>query len=107
RFQSFKISGGGNWNNYSTNSLVDHILINNSQFAHSYFFKFTSTFMKTVEVDLGYSWDQNFYKSTNARNTFSTHSPKIEVDWDIWNGLKLNADYTYNTYLNKASNTKS
>lgn len=107
RFQSFKISGGGNWNNYSTNSLVDQSLINNSQFAHSYFFKFTSTIMKTVEVDLGYSWDQNFYKSTNARNTFSTHSPKIEVDWDIWKGLKLNADYTYNAYSNKASQTKS
>jgi hypothetical protein len=63
--------------------------------------------MKTVEVDLGYTWDQNFYKSTNARNTFNTHSPKIEVDWDIWNGLKLNADYTYNAYFNEASQTKS
>ncbi|MCE7056107.1 carboxypeptidase-like regulatory domain-containing protein [Algoriphagus sp. AGSA1] len=107
RFQTFKVSGGGNWNNYSTNSLVDQNLVNNSQFTHSYFFKFTSTFMKTVEVDLGYSWDQNFYKSTNARNTFSTHSPKIEVDWDIWKGLKLNSDYTYNAYLNKASATTS
>jgi len=107
RFHSFKISGGGKWNNYKTNSMVNQGLIKNSQFAHSYFFKFTSTFMKTVEVDFGYTWDQNFYRSTNASNTFSTHSPKIEVDWDIWNGLKLNADYTYNAYLNKAADTKS
>ena len=107
RFQSFKISGGGNWNTYATNSLVDQNLIKNSQFAHSYFFKFTSTFLKTVEVDLGYTWDQNFYKSTYAKNTFDTHSPKIEVDWDIWKGLKLNADYTYNAYFNKAAQSKS
>ncbi|MFC5624525.1 TonB-dependent receptor [Algoriphagus winogradskyi] len=107
RFQTFKISGGGNWNNYATNSLVDQNYIQNSQFAHSYFIKYTSTFMKTVEVDLGYTWNQNFYNSTNAKNTFNTHSPKIEVDWDIWNGLKLNADYTYNAYMNKASGTTS
>ena len=42
-----------------------------------------------------------------VENTFVTHSPKLEIDLDIIKGLKLNADYTYNAYLNKGSNTQS
>jgi hypothetical protein len=107
RFEKFKVSGGGRWNNFSTNTLLDDRLNENSQFSHTYDFRITSTFFKKLEVDVKYGWNQNFYQSATIKNTFNTHSPSIELDLDIWKGLKLNADYTYNAYFNQQANTKS
>ena len=107
RFEKFKVSAGGNWNNFSTNMLLDDRLNENSQFSHTYDFRITTTFFKKLEVDLKYEWNQNFYQSANIKNTFNTHSPSIEIDLDIWKGLKLNADYTYNAYFNQQAGTKS
>jgi hypothetical protein len=107
RFEKFKLSAGGNWNNFSTNTLLDDRLNRNSQFSHSYDFEITATFFKKLEVDLKYEWNQNFYQSATIKNTFNTHSPSLEIDLDIWKGLKLNADYTYTAYFNQQAGTKS
>lgn len=106
-FSRFKIQGSGRWNAFSTQTILNQMPNLNRQFAQNYNLKLTTTFFKKLEVDLGYTFEKNRYSATNAQNTFSTHSPKIELDWDIWKGLKMNADYTYNAYFNQAAGNKS
>ncbi|TDQ16356.1 carboxypeptidase family protein [Algoriphagus boseongensis] len=102
-----KFEVGGRWNAFKTNLFLDELPAENQQFSQTYDTKLTTTFFKVLEVDLGYSFTANNYNSGAIQNTFTTHSPKVEIDLDIFKGLKLNADYTYNTYLNKASGTQS
>ncbi|MCS5488921.1 carboxypeptidase-like regulatory domain-containing protein [Algoriphagus limi] len=103
----FKFEVGGNWNAFSTNLLLDDLPAQNKQFSQTYDTKLTTTFFKVLEVDFAYSFTTNRYNSGNLENTFTTHSPRIEIDLDIFKGLRLNADYTYNTYLNRAAGTQS
>lgn len=107
RYNRFKLAAGGLWNAFLTNLVLDERLIQNEQVSQTYDFKLTSTFFKVLEVDLGYAFTTNTYNSGALSNTFSTHSPKVEIDLDIYKGLKLNADYTYNSYLNQASGIRS
>ena len=102
-----KFEVGGQWNSFSTNLILDERPTQNQQFSQTYDTKVTTTFFKVLEVDLGYSFTANNYNSGPIQNTFTTHSPKVEIDLDIVKGLKLKADYTYNTYLNKATGTQS
>lgn len=107
RYSRFKLSAGGRWNAFSTNLVLDENPTRNEQFSQTYDFKITSTFFKVLEVDLSYAYTKNKYNSGAIENTFSTHSPKVEIDLDIYKGLKLKADYTYNSYLNQASGVRS
>lgn len=107
KFNTFKISGGGRWNAFTTNNLINDVVNQNKQFSQTYEAKATTTFFKKVEVDLSYTFSTNQYKGQSTQNTFNTHTPKIELDWDIWKGLKLNTDYALNTYTNKGAGTKS
>lgn len=102
-----KFEVGGQWNSFSTNLILDERPTQNQQFSQTYNTKVTTTFFKLLEVDLGYSFTANNYNSGPFQNTFTTHSPKVEIDLDIFKGLKVKADYTYNTYMNKASATQS
>jgi hypothetical protein len=103
----FKFELGGQWNSFTTNLVLDDRPAQNQQFSQTYNTRLTTTFFKVLEVDLGYSFMVNQYVSGPVENTFSTHSPKLEIDLDIVSGLKLKADYTYNTYLNQAAATRS
>ncbi len=107
RYSRFKLSAGGRWNAFSTNLVLDENQTLNEQFSQTYDFKITSTFFKVLEVDLSYAFTTNKYNSGQIENTFSTHSPKVEIDLDIYKGLKLKADFTYNSYLNQASGVRS
>jgi len=107
RYNRLKFELGGRWNAYSTNLVLNDMPSRNEQFSQTYDTKVTTTFFKVLEVDLGYSFTGNQYTSGEIKNTFSTHSPKVEIDLDIYKGIKLNADYTYNTYLNQASGIRS
>ena len=102
-----KFEFGGRWNAFSTNLILDDRPTQNQQFSQTYDTRLTTTFFKVLEVDLGYSFMVNKYLSGPVENTFSTHSPKLEIDLDIVKGLKLKADYTYNAYLNQAAATRS
>jgi hypothetical protein len=107
KFNTFKMSASGGWNSFTTNNLINDEVNQNKQFSQNYQLKGTTTFFKKVEVDLSYTFATNKYQGQSTQNTFNTHTPKIEVDWDIWKGLKLNADYALNTYNNKGSGTQS
>ncbi|GAA0880608.1 carboxypeptidase-like regulatory domain-containing protein [Algoriphagus jejuensis] len=107
RYNRFKFALGGRWNAFSTNLVLDENPSRNEQFSQTYDTKVTTTFFKILEVDLGYAFTGNNYTSGSIQNTFSTHSPKLEIDLDLFKGLKLNADYTYNSYLNRASGIRS
>jgi hypothetical protein len=102
-----KFELGGRMNAFKTNLILDDLPRENRQFSQTYDTKLTTSFYKILEVDFGYSFTANRYNSGRVQNTFATHSPKIEIDLDIFKGLKLNADYTYNAYLNKATGTQS
>ncbi|WP_275872368.1 carboxypeptidase-like regulatory domain-containing protein [Algoriphagus sp. CAU 1675] len=102
-----KFEVGGRWNAYKTNLFLGNLPTENRQFSQTYDTKLTTTFFKVLEVDLGYAITANNYNSGNIQNTFTTHSPKLEIDLDIFKGLKLKSDYTYNAYLNKATGTQS
>lgn len=105
-FNKMKIEFGGRWNSFQTNSFLDELLIQNEQFSQTYDTKFTSTFFKVLEAKMGYAFTANQYVSGRIDNTFTTHSPKLEIDLDLFKGLKLEADYTYTAYLNKAQGTQ-
>jgi hypothetical protein len=107
RLEKFKVSVGANWNNFSTNTLLDDRINENKQFSHTYDFRITTTFLKKLEVDLKYEWNQNLYQSANIKNTFNMHSPSIIIDFDIWKGLELNVDYAYNAYFNQQAGNRS
>ena len=102
-----KFELGGRWNAFQTNLFLDEMPTQNRQFSQTYDTKLTTTFFKVLEVDFVYSFSANQYNSGNAQNTFTSHSPKLDIDLDIFKGLKLKADYTYNTYLNQATATQS
>jgi len=106
-FNKMKVEVGGNWNAFQTNLFLDDQLTQNEQFSQTYETKLTSTFFKVLEAKLGYSFTANQYVSGRIDNTFTTHSPKLEVDLDLVKGLKLVADYTYSAYLNQAMGTRS
>jgi hypothetical protein len=106
-FNKMKFELGGNWNAFQTNLFLDDQLTQNQQFSQSYDTKFTSTFFKVLEAKLGYSFTANQYVSGRIDNTFTTHSPKLELDLDLLKGVKLLADYTYSAYLNQAMGTRS
>lgn len=106
-FNKMKFELGGNWNAYQTNLFLDDQLTQNEQFSQTYDTKLTSTFFKVLEAKIGYSFTANQYVSGRIDNTFTTHSPKLEVDLDLVKGLKLVADYTYSAYLNQAMGTRS
>jgi hypothetical protein len=101
-----KIELGGRWNAFSTNLLLDEIMVQNQQFSQVYDSKITTTFFKKLEVDLGYSLLVNSYQSGLVKNTFAMHSPKLEIDFDVLKGLKLKVDYTYNSYSNQVASTR-
>ncbi|PZV83594.1 carboxypeptidase family protein [Algoriphagus aquaeductus] len=102
-----KFEIGGRWNAFSTNLILDDRPTQNQQFSQTYDTKLTTTFFKILEIKAGYSFTANDYTSGQLQNTFVTHSPRLEIDLDIVKGLKLKADYTYNTYLNQAASTRS
>ena len=106
-FNKMKFEFGGRWNSFQTNSFLDEVLIPNQQFSQTYNTKLTSTFFKVLEAKIGYSFTANQYVSGRIDNTFTTHSPKLEVDLDLVKGLKLVADYTYSAYKNQAVGTRS
>jgi hypothetical protein len=106
-FNKMKFELGGNWNAFQTNLFLDDQLTQNEQFSQTYDTKLTSTFFKVLEAKIGYSFTANQYVSGRIDNTFTTHSPKLEVDLDLVKGLKLVADYTYSAYLNQAMGTRS
>ncbi|MBN7817088.1 carboxypeptidase-like regulatory domain-containing protein [Algoriphagus pacificus] len=107
KFNTFKVTASGQWNSFTTNNLINDEVNQNKQFSQTYNMKATTTFFKKVEVDFGYTFSTNKYNGLNSQNTFNTHTPKFEVDWDIWKGLKLNADYAFNTYTNTGAGTQS
>lgn len=107
RYNRFKLEAGGRWNAFSTNLILDENPTRNEQLSQTYDIKATSTFFKVLEVDLGYAFTVNNYNSGELSTTFTTHSPKVEIDLDIYKGLKLNADYTYNSYLNQKNGVRS
>ena len=107
KFNTFKVTASGQWNSFTTNNLINDEVNQNKQFSQAYNMKATTTFFKKVEVDFGYTYSTNKYNGLNSKNTFNTHTPKFEVDWDIWKGLKLNADYAFNTYTNTGAGTQS
>ena len=106
-FNKMKFEFGGRWNSFQTNSFLDEVLIPNEQFSQTYDTKLTSTFFKVLEAKIGYSFTANQYVSGRIDNTFTTHSPKLEVDLDLVKGFKLVADYTYSAYQNQAVGTRS
>ena len=106
-FNKMKFEVGGNWNAFQTNLFLDDQLTQNEQFSQTYDTKLTSTFFKVLEAKIGYSFTANQYVSGRIDNTFTTHSPKLEVDLDLVKGVKLVADYTYSAYLNQAMDTRS
>ncbi|HSF55415.1 MAG TPA: carboxypeptidase-like regulatory domain-containing protein, partial [Algoriphagus sp.] len=80
RYNRFKLDAGGRWSAFSTNLVLDENPTRNEQFSQTYDFGVTSTFFKILEVDLGYSFTANNYNSGEIKNTFTTHSPKVEID---------------------------
>jgi len=106
-FNKMKFEFGGNWNAFQTNLFLDDQLTQNQQFSQTYDTKLTSTFFKVLEAKIGYSFTANQYVSGRIDNTFTTHSPKLEIDLDLLKGVKLLADYTYSAYLNQAMGTRS
>ncbi|MCE2708209.1 MAG: Plug and carboxypeptidase regulatory-like domain-containing protein [Algoriphagus sp.] len=106
-FNKMKFELGGNWNAFQTNLFLDDQLTQNEQFSQTYDTKLTSTFFKVLEAKFGYSFTANQYVSGRIDNTFTTHSPKLEIDLDVVKGVKLVADYTYTAYLNQAMGTRS
>lgn len=102
-----KFEVGGQWNAFSTNLVLNELPAQNQQFSQTYDTRLITTFFKILEVKLSYAFTSNQYNSGEIQNTFTTHSPKLDIDLDIVKGLKLNADYTYNTYLNQQTRTES
>lgn len=66
------------------------------------------TFFKNYpNIEIGYTKDFNNYRSSNITNNFENDNFFINVQYDFLNDFIVKADYAFDNYHNKSSNTKN
>ncbi len=106
-YRKFKVTLGGNVSYAISNNLFtlqDGTTENEefTSFSQSYRTRFSTTFRKAPNFDIGYNLSINRSDQGNNANTFTTHSPFVNFNSYITNELVFNTKYTYNNFRNQS-----
>lgn len=107
RFDSFSINGSGRISRSVSNNLISDIANENVSFQQTYNASITTTFFKKLNIDIGLEKTFNNYEGNNTSSKFENNKPFIKLDVSFLNGFRLDVDYEYNNYQNKASGVQS
>ena len=98
RFGKFKADLGANFALSLINNSINGEANESESLTQNYNTGFGTNFKKAPNVELKYTLIYNDYKGSGVSNSFTTHSPSIEVEAAFWNGFTFRVDYTYNLY---------
>jgi len=107
RFNTFKVRGSANLSALKTNNFVNEMPNLNTTFSQNYTGSIFTSFFQKLDMELGYNLVYNDYRSDQIRNKFVTDRPFAKMTYAFIKNFTLTADYEYNRYQNKATNTSS
>lgn len=104
-FRNFKWSIGANL----SYSISHHLLQKSSasiqptatqyaSFMQNYSTEISSNLESPINFDLGYNFQSNRYKQTEATTNYYTHSPFAAIEWVFCKDFVFHSKYTYNHY---------
>ncbi|RBW57259.1 TonB-dependent receptor [Tenacibaculum sp. E3R01] len=101
-YRKFKITLGGNVSYAKSNSLITNRFNNETTnrlsktFTQSYTTKFSTNFRSAPNFDVGYNVAINNSNIGGVKNTFTTHSPYMNLDVFFLKEFGFTSKYTYN-----------
>lgn len=107
RFNDFSINGSGRLSRSVSNNLISDIANENISIQQTYKASISTTFFKKMNIDIGLEKTFNNYQGVNTSSKFENNKPFINLDVKFLKGFRLDVDYEYNNYQNKASGVKS
>ncbi|OEK07006.1 outer membrane beta-barrel protein [Roseivirga misakiensis] len=107
RFDSFSINFSGRVSRSISNNFIGDILNENVSFQQTYTTGLSTTFFKKLNIDIGVEKTFNRYDGNNISNRFENDKPFIKMDVRFLKGFRLDVDYEYNNYQNKANDIQS
>lgn len=107
RFDGFSINGSGRLSRSVSNNVISDIANENVSFQQTYSASISTTFFKKMNIDIGLEKTYNNYEGVNTSSQFENDKPFINMDVKFLKGFRLDIDYEYNNYQNKASGVKS
>ncbi|WP_417799448.1 carboxypeptidase regulatory-like domain-containing protein [Tenacibaculum sp.] len=112
-FRKFKLRLGGNISYGKSNSLITDRQTNETRnrlaktFSQTYTSKFSTNFKEAPNFDVGYNVSINNSDIGGVENTFTTHSPYINVDAFFLKEFIFTSKYAYNNVLNNGQTIDS
>lgn len=107
RFNGFSINGSGRLSRSVSNNVISDIANENVSLQQTYKASISTTFFKKLNIDIGLEKTFNNYEGVNTSSRFENDKPFINLDVKFLKGFRLDVDYEYNNYQNKASGVKS
>lgn len=108
RFKKFKIKTSANLTYLLFNNISDQIVIENTSFNQRYKASIETTIDKFPIVEFGFEKIINKYESTVFNSqTFSVDRPFASIEISFLKNFILTADYEFNFYRSKDTNTES
>ncbi|WBX76057.1 TonB-dependent receptor [Tenacibaculum ovolyticum] len=106
-FRKFKVRVEGNVSGSKSNSLISNRQTNvvsnrlTKTFSQIYTSKFSTNFNKAPNFDIGYNVSINNSNIGGIRNSFTTHSPYIDLDISLLKEFIFTSKYTFNKVINE------
>lgn len=106
-FRKFKVRVGGNVSRSKSNSLISNRQTNvvsnrlTKTFSQTYTSKFSTNFNKAPNFDIGYNVSINNSNIGGIRNSFTTHSPYIDLDISLLKEFIFTSKYSFNKVINE------
>jgi hypothetical protein len=106
RFDHFRISGTVNVSHTVLNNEIESQLIQNDNFTQQYLLNTSAKLGQKLTLRTGYSVSINTYTAGEIESRFENHSPEVSSTFSV-NGWRIDAEYSYNNYVNKNQNQKT
>ena len=103
RFDHFRVSGTVTLAQTILNNQIENQVIQNDNFTHQYSLNMSARLLKKLSVRTGYTVSVNRYQSGAFSNKFVNYRPNVSTTLTI-KGLRLDADYAFNKYVNQSQN---
>ncbi len=102
RFGKLKAQAGATLNFTKINNRINDRENENNTFTQGYRASLGTNFKKAPNVEVAYNMLINRYEGAQVSNTFTTHSPSINVNAVFLKSFTFKADYAYNFYKSPA-----
>lgn len=106
-FGKIKVSSRASLSYSNTNNIVNDAPRNSTSLNQNYRFSIGSSFRNAPNLELGYRYNINGYKTDEIESTFFTDQPFLRFDASFLNGFILLADYDYYFYRDKADTVEN